>query len=161
MRIRPLAANEWRLIRPLRLRALATDPSAFGSTVSREETFPDDEWRARWTPSDTRATFVAQDEAEAWVALASVWFPPEKPDPEVWGMWVAPEARGAGVGRALLDAAVAWAHERGAARVALWVNAENESAMRLYERAGFARVGEPSQESGGQLRLFQQMARDV
>lgn len=50
---------------------------------------------------------------------------------------VAPEARGMGLGRRLLDAALGYGRERGAEHVFLWTFAGLDSAMALYERAGF------------------------
>jgi len=47
---------------------------------------------------------------------------------------VVPEQRDGGIGRALLDAALGWAAERGVVRVQL--NA-GEDAARLYRRVGF------------------------
>jgi mycothiol synthase len=49
---------------------------------------------------------------------------------------VAERARGRGLGRALLQAAFRRFAEAGETRAHLWVNAGNESAIRLYERAG-------------------------
>ena len=45
--VRRFAANEWRVYRALRLHALRDAPDAFGSTLAREEAFPDDEWVQR------------------------------------------------------------------------------------------------------------------
>jgi GNAT superfamily N-acetyltransferase len=50
---------------------------------------------------------------------------------------VAPDARGRGVGTALLAEAEDWARERGHRILTLNVFARNESARRVYERAGF------------------------
>ena len=52
-----------------------------------------------------------------------------------------PAARGRGVGRALGDAVIAWARERGFVRIVLWVTDGNDEAIALYERLGFARTG--------------------
>jgi GNAT superfamily N-acetyltransferase len=49
-------------------------------------------------------------------------------------MYVEPELRNAGLGRALLGAAVAFARERGVDGVALW---SSERSTPFYERAGF------------------------
>jgi len=52
-----------------------------------------------------------------------------------------PEARGIGLGRRLLDTALAYGRERGFVRIFLWSFADLIDARRLYERAGF-RVSE-------------------
>ncbi|MFI0809993.1 GNAT family N-acetyltransferase [Streptomyces echinatus] len=59
----------------------------------------------------------------------------------VQGFAVAEEARGRGVGRALLRAAVAAARDRGARRLTLRVLGHNTPARRLYEAEGFAVEG--------------------
>jgi len=48
-----------------------------------------------------------------------------------------PEARGTGLGRRLLQEALAYARERGFAHVYLWSFADLADALRLYQRAGF------------------------
>jgi ribosomal protein S18 acetylase RimI-like enzyme len=53
------------------------------------------------------------------------------------GLAVSPAAQGRGVGRALIEAAVAEATRRGATKVQLRVLGENAGARRLYERCGF------------------------
>lgn len=52
-----------------------------------------------------------------------------------------PEARGIGLGRRLLETALAYARDRGFLRIFLWSFADLIDARRLYERAGF-RVSE-------------------
>ena len=56
-------------------------------------------------------------------------------------MWVAPVARGRGVGDGLVDAVVDWARAAGYPRVVLDVGDENLPAIRLYERKGFEPTG--------------------
>ena len=52
-------------------------------------------------------------------------------------MWVAPEARGAGVGAALVEATARWAPGRGATTLRTSVTIGNDAAARLYARTGF------------------------
>lgn len=57
----------------------------------------------------------------------------------IGGFGVSPESRGRGLGRELLDAAIAAARARGAKRMQLEVLQHNPAAIALYERSGFAR----------------------
>ncbi len=52
-------------------------------------------------------------------------------------LYVAPARRGSGVGRALLEAAMDAARERGAARMDLGTSEQDVAAKALYESAGF------------------------
>jgi len=58
-------------------------------------------------------------------------------------VFVREEARGSGLGRALMDAAVARARERGARRMELDVNEANPAAVALYESLGFSATSNP------------------
>jgi ribosomal protein S18 acetylase RimI-like enzyme len=54
-------------------------------------------------------------------------------------LFVDPAARRGGVGRALLEAAHAFARSQGAVRVSLETAVDNATAQRLYEAVGYAR----------------------
>jgi tRNA threonylcarbamoyladenosine biosynthesis protein TsaB len=60
---------------------------------------------------------------------------------EILTLAVAPEARGKGLGRALLNAAIAEARRRGAGAIFLEVGTDNPAALALYAALGFANVG--------------------
>ena len=66
-------------------------------------------------------------------------------------LYVADEARGAGLGRALVQAAIARAAERGCRRIELDANEANAQAMALYESLGF--TARPDPEGGRNLFL--------
>jgi ribosomal protein S18 acetylase RimI-like enzyme len=59
------------------------------------------------------------------------------PAAEVLSISVSQDARGKGVGKALMTAALREFHRRGIAKVKVAVWAENETANRFYERCGF------------------------
>ncbi|MEX2324571.1 MAG: GNAT family N-acetyltransferase [Nitriliruptoraceae bacterium] len=56
---------------------------------------------------------------------------------EVYNLAVHPRAHGRGLGRFLLEAGKRHMREAGHARMILWVDADNEPAVRLYQSAGF------------------------
>jgi len=49
--------------------------------------------------------------------------------------------RGAGLGRRLIETAIATAWQRGFERIELWVRSPNSLAIRLYEKLGFVEEG--------------------
>jgi GNAT superfamily N-acetyltransferase len=66
-------------------------------------------------------------------------------------LFVREEARGQGLGRALTEAAIARARERGCARIELDANEANGPAVGLYEALGFSAWQEPP--GGRSLRM--------
>lgn len=124
--VRALRADEAPLFKELRLRALADSPDAFAQTLADARSQPDSYWanltRSVSAPGD-QIMFVA----EATGRLG--------------GMWVDPEARGRGAGRALLGAVVAWARAGGLGTLELWVTEGNSPAASLYRASGFRDTG--------------------
>jgi GNAT superfamily N-acetyltransferase len=58
----------------------------------------------------------------------------------IYSIAVAPDFQGAGVGRALMEFAEAWAQERGYPSLGLMVSAHNEKARAIYTRRGYEDV---------------------
>ena len=92
------------------------------------------------------AWLAERDGAAVGYALAG---PCGLPHPEVTPacgelkrIYVDAGVQGGGVGSLLLDAALAWLERDGPRRLWLGVWSENLGAQRLYERAGFRKVGE-------------------
>lgn len=67
---------------------------------------------------------------------------------ELRKMYFLPEARGAGMGRALLARCLDAARERGYTRCYLETMSTMRAARRLYERAGFTQVAAPMGATG-------------
>jgi len=88
------------------------------------------------------AVFVAEDEGRV-VARLSLSRDPHPASAHVadLGLMVAASQRRRGIGRALLDEAVAWARASRITKLQLHVFPWNEPAIRLYESYGFEREG--------------------
>ena len=138
--VRAITADDWELMRDIRLSALADTPAAFGSTYAREVAFGEPQWRGRI--SDRSVTFFAHVDpaVPAPVGLAGVYV--EDGVADLVSMWVSPSVRGQRVGEALVEAAARWAAARDFAVLFLWVTESNTAARRLYERCGFTETGE-------------------
>jgi ribosomal protein S18 acetylase RimI-like enzyme len=61
---------------------------------------------------------------------------------EIRALAVSPEAQGRGVGRALLEAALARAAQEGVTHLVLATQQDMHTAQRMYEKAGFRRMPE-------------------
>lgn len=88
------------------------------------------------------AVFVAEA-AEGVIGRLSVSRDPHPASAHVadLGLMVAAGRRGQGIGRALLEMAVAWSREAGVTKLELHVFPHNAPAIALYERTGFEREG--------------------
>ncbi len=129
--------TEWRLIRRLRLEALADSPSAFGSSHRREAALSDDEWVAFVSPL---AWFIVESAGRPVGLVAGRAQKPEGTC-EVLSLWVEPASRGDGSAAALMEAVSDWARQEGATTATLWVSDGNDRARRFYERLGYVPTG--------------------
>jgi ribosomal protein S18 acetylase RimI-like enzyme len=136
MSVRPLGPEDWALYRAVRLAALAEAPTAFGSTLGREQVFTEDRWRERLAH---RNQFLAEDGGEACGLIGVISAGPGLA--ELVSMWVHPAKRGRGAGDLLVLEALRWAREHDLPKVQLWVAESNDHAERLYARHGFSRTG--------------------
>jgi GNAT superfamily N-acetyltransferase len=157
--VRPVAVSAWRTMRDVRLAALQDAPDAFGSSYEREVAFTQDDWLSRITRGPSFFAYTGgQDAAPAGMVGA---FEPRPRAAELVSMWVRPQARGQGVGRALVEAVLQWARDQGHDSVHLWVTETNDPARRLYERCGFALTGErqplPSHQEYAEVAMLRRI----
>ena len=137
-RVERLRAGDGARLRAIRLRALADAPAAFSSTLAEAEARAFEDWEAQ-----VRAlpTFVW---SERGVDLGMARGAPHSGDAAaayLLSMWVAPEARGRGIGAALAHEVMTWARAEGFRRLVLDVGVHNLPAQRMYERLGFTATG--------------------
>jgi RimJ/RimL family protein N-acetyltransferase len=139
--IRRLRADEADRFHALRLRGLEESPAAFASTLEEDLALSSDSVRARFPSAEDRFVLGAFDEAGALVG--AVGFSRETKRKlrhwgKGWGMYVAPEARGRGVGRALVVRLLEECRRvEGLEQVVLEVATEAVAARALYRACGF------------------------
>lgn len=134
-----LVAADWQAYRAIRLAMLEESPSAFGSTHAEVASFDEQLWRQRL--ADNFVILALMGTRPAGSVMYSEYGLTDPGDGALYGMWVDPGLRGAGVGRALVDAGIAQARAAGRRRLVLHIVSGNDAAGRLYERAGFVRTG--------------------
>lgn len=138
--IRRLRPEDAGLLRALRLRALETDPGAFGSIheeVARRDDGHWQTWAEEHSTGDDHCTLIALRDgnpvglvrSERDLAASAVFW--------IYSLWVAPEARRQGLGLRLLARVEEWIGTSGGRQVELDVVDRETAAVRLYERAGY------------------------
>lgn len=144
MTIRRLLPSDAAEFQALRLRGLLEAPAAFSSSYEEERDRPVGVVAERIAANPDNAIFGAFDGA-ALVGVVGLHREEQKKlshTVTVWGVFVAPEHRGRGIARRLLEEAVAFAFSLpGVLKVNLGVNDANTAAIRLYEAAGFRTFG--------------------
>jgi ribosomal protein S18 acetylase RimI-like enzyme len=132
--------DDWQTHRDIRLEMLEEAPDAFWFTHADEAVYDEADWRERiegaWLVQARDAGGVLGS-----AGLGSHWEPERATTATLFGMYVAPRARGRGVGEALVKAVLEEAARRGKSEVVLEVTNTNTAAQTLYERCGFVRTG--------------------
>lgn len=145
--VRIVHPAEWQQYKAIRLRALDDAPDAFGSTLALEAQRPDALWQQRLSLAATSGQELPLFALSAAEPVGLAWAKVDAAHPgnvNLFQMWVAPDHRGQGSGRLLLEHVCGWARSRGAMWLSLGVNCSNTPALRLYSRAGFVAVGDPA-----------------
>jgi RimJ/RimL family protein N-acetyltransferase len=89
---------------------------------------------------DAAFVALAKGEVVGWCDIQRYPFPAHSHRGTL-GMGVVPDYRGRGIGARLIDQALSRAFATGFIRVELSVRADNQRALRLYEKVGFVREG--------------------
>ncbi len=140
-----IRADQWQILKDVRLRALEEAPYAFGTTLAEGKKRTDRDWqdmaRDHATLSD-RAYFMAYV-GDNSCGMAGCYR--TAPDTVVLtAMWVAPEMRGQKIGEQVVRAVIKWARDGGATTLEAWVS-KNNPARFFYQKVGFeeTRLTEP------------------
>ena len=143
MQYRRLSPSDAQQFQTLRISGLVESPTAFISTAEEDAALPMSviEDRLRHVPE--YAVFGAWNEGEL-CGIAGIRRESKvrlQHKAWLWGVYVAPSARGCGVAGELIRLCLAFAREMGVRQVNLGVNAKNAPARRLYENLGFRSFG--------------------
>jgi len=136
--IERLTPDDWERYRAIRLRGLEEAPDAFWMTYDEEVEFSEERWRERLSSA---ATFVVSQEGGDVGVVTGARYEGRDGCAGLFGMWVAPEARGTGASIRLVGEVITWARAEGYERLFLDVADENVAAIKLYERVGFQPTG--------------------
>jgi ribosomal protein S18 acetylase RimI-like enzyme len=134
-RITRLTESDWEQFAELRLRALG---ETFGTADQQYLV------EARFTPADWRRR--VRDHAQFVVVLAGqpvgmiAAYQESAETAYVYSLWLDPAARGRGLGRRLVAAALDWARRRGVRTATLRMASDNTAARAVYEGLGFTEV---------------------
>lgn len=149
--VRPLGPRDAAAFQAFRLRALREAPEAFGSTYEEEADLPLDTVAGLLAPADGPAQVVlgafpeGGQDGEALVGMVVCHRERRakaRHKASIGGMFVAPEARGLGIGRALLERVIAEARSwPGVEKLTLTVVERAATARALYHAVGFRPYG--------------------
>ncbi len=160
--VRETVTADWQAWRGIRLQALRDAPDAFSSVYADQVRLGEDHWRQRVSGGGLFLAYVPEvspPEASTFEPAGMAGGYREVPGVvELISMFVRSQARGRGVGEALIDAVIGWGRARDATSVHLWVTETNKNARLLYERCGFTATAErqplPSNPALGEIGMI-------
>jgi ribosomal protein S18 acetylase RimI-like enzyme len=138
-----LGPRDWRDLRAIRLEALQSEPAAYSSTYEESRARSDEHWQQRL--ANDRSVHLLARAASRPIGMVGGYLGSDEGDDSVavvFGMYVASEQRGRGIGRLLLTSLI----DRLSAfpqitTIRLGVTETQDPARRLYESLGFQVVG--------------------
>lgn len=151
LELRLLTPADAAIFRDLRLRALREDPVAFTNSVEEFSQQPLDKVVARFRSDPAESFMLGAFQDRKLVGLVGFYRESQlklRHKGSIVSMYVAPEARGHGLGRALLRDAIRRVREiDGVEQLLLGVMVTQTAARQLYESLGFVVYGREARAS--------------
>ena len=143
--VRPLAASDAAGYRDLMLDAYENSSEAFTSTASERRDKTTQWWEQRIANDDGTSVAFGAFDGDQFIGTAAIEYETREKTKHkslLIGMFVRPDYRGRGIGRALIKAALDHARSRpGSLVMCLTLTGGNAAAQRLYQSCGFATFG--------------------
>jgi RimJ/RimL family protein N-acetyltransferase len=138
--IRQLTENDWSKLSQIRLKALQSDPSVFGSSYEKESQFTEADWRERLRAKDSAVFMIFENEKPIGMTGVSVFRDdPTKRTAIFWGSWFEPNFRGKGLSDLMYKARINWAKEYpGIERIIVSHRASNLASKYANQKHGFS-----------------------
>ena len=144
--VRPTREADAEAYRELRLEALRTHPEVFGADYAESLARPIERWQqnVRDGAGGELGILYVAEAAGGLVGTTGIYRDSGakmRHSANIWGVYVRPKWRSAGVADALIGACVGWASELHLRLVKLSVVTTNAAAIRCYVRCGFSVYG--------------------
>lgn len=140
MRVRRLTVDDLAAYRALHRFGIEESPVGFIDTLETDAARPDADVAAMLARGEAWGAFDGE-RLLGKLSIDALPYPCLETTFWVRGVYVHPDARGAGASKQLMRAAIDDARAKGGACLALWVHAANPHAHALYERIGFRESG--------------------
>ena len=137
--IEQITENNWREFSQIRLTALQTDPSVFGSNYEIEAQMTEADWRSRLQADDNAIFLIYEDKTPVGMTCVSI----DREDPTkktalLWGSWLAPRVRGRGLSELMYQTRINWAKRQPTAeKIIVSHRASNLASKRANQKHGF------------------------
>ena len=151
--------ENWEELRNLRLRALEESPEWLAAKIEVESARNPEDWERELETAHWR--LIADSNNTAGMMAVSKAEPLRDADCWLFGCWIAPEFRGQGVMKVIIDELDQICRTEGWVKQGLGVWPNNERAIRAYKKYGFYAGGEPRQSRSRPEQLYIPMFRHL
>lgn len=140
MKIRRTDANDWLLLKQVRLAALSNAPTAFGVSYETAAKYTDEQWQERAAATTGPEFWLAIKDGEPVGMVGGGISQTHRYN--LIGMWVEPRVRGSDIASRLVKVVKSRALQKGHSRVFLDVSPDNERAVGFYLKHDFVFIDE-------------------
>lgn len=134
-----LQITDWEILRDVRLQALQSDPSVFGSNYARESEYTPDIWR-EWLDTSDTAIFGVFDGADiaGMTSISIMRDDATRTAAKLWGSWLRSDLRGQGLSVPMYSVRIDWARAHPTiTRIVVSHRASNAASKHANQKHGF------------------------